>query len=459
MAEAHALTGAAVPRSAKPGLTTHAHAELRRWEALCRAGEGPEPGPWPEAQSRHLVEAVLADVVDADGSQLEPATRAWAEHTSPMPVLVRRLGCLRETFAEVALISGPESAARLARVMDKVTTLATESALAELEDAAMTDPLTGAGNRRAMEAAGRVALASAARTGAPLSVAVMDLDGLKALNDSKGHAAGDRALSSLADGLRRTLRETDQLFRIGGDEFVALLPLAPTSAVAELMGRAQRAGTPSFSWGVASAPHDGADLDALVHTADTRLYEARRAAGYYGGSVRSEPTPSQEPGSTSAQPATTDVRRRRRLGLLAAIVPVALVVALALAFSSSSPPGTGGRPPATTPSSPGALTGTSPTDTGAATGNDPSLSRPPAGSGAGSPATTTPGSAPAGNSPGQATGSPGGATSPSTPTTSPGATSSTTTTAAGLLPGITLPQVTLPGGLPVVTTLPKLKLP
>jgi len=447
VAEGQVVAGGATATSgATPGLGALGHAELRRWEALCRSGEGDELAPWPEAESRDLVDAVMAGLVEDDGSMLEPATRAWAECTSPMPVLVRRLGCLRETFAEVGLLIGEGPAQRLAPVLDKVTMLATETAMAGLEDAALTDPLTGAGNRRAMESAGRAALASSARTGAPLSVVVMDLDGLKTLNDTRGHAAGDQALAALAGGLRATLRDTDQLFRVGGDEFVALLPLAPAAAVAELMQRAQRSGAPSFSWGVASAPGDGTELASLVHTADGRLYAARRAAGYYSAASASAPpspsAPASAPGVRAAAAAPRS-RRRTRAMVAAALLPVAAVVAMALALTSSSGPKNSSPGATGTTSVPAPGTGRAGSGgSGSAPGSHATPPRPngPTGPQPGSPGATT---GTAGTSPPAGSGGPGS----SSTTTSP----STTTTAPGLLPGVTLP---LGSGLPVITTLP-----
>ena len=436
MAEASALGGEGGAAGATAvGFSALGPAELRRWEELCRSGEGDVHTPWPEDESRHLIEAVVAGAVHGDGSLLEPAARAWAQCTSPMPLLVRRLGCLRETFAEVGLLASPESAQRLGPMLDKVTTLATETALAGLEDAALTDPLTGAGNRRAMEAAGRAALASASRTGSPLSVVVIDLDGLKTLNDTRGHAAGDGALASLAARMRSALRDTDQLFRIGGDEFVALLPLAAAASVAELMQRAQRSGAPSFSWGVASAPADGFELAALVHTADSRLYAARRGAGYYGGARTVAPVSAPAPVEDTPAPPR---RRRPRTVVAAAVFPVALVIGLALALTSSSGPtqsGTGtGSVPAPGIGSPGAG------------GAGPhGGSRPP------SPGAPTGPSSPGRPAPGGAPGTTAGGSTPSSTTAPP-----TTTTTAGLLPGVTLPIGSGSSGLPIGTTLPTL---
>lgn len=441
VAQADAGAGGLLDTSGTAGtMAALAGTELRRWQMLCDAMEGADCHPWSEAEARTLVEAVLTAVLHGKDENLDAASRAWASTAVSMPVLVRRIGCLRELLLDEGLVEGRAAGDRLQRVLDTVTTLATETALAELEDAALTDALTGAGNRRALESAGRAALAAAARTGAPLSVAVIDLDGLKAINDTEGHAAGDATLARLSTALGSALRETDQLFRIGGDEFVALLPLAAPDAVVHLMHRAQRFEAPSFSWGVASAPGDGTELADLLQTADTRLYAARRAAGYYAGTRPGEHRgPPSPPVAVPAVPPAVRARSRPRplSVVLAALLPIAAVLALVFATPSSptaSPPATtpATRPPAgQAPSGPGSSVthnGTGgPAPSGTPSGQAPSG---PAPTGTSAPAGTT------GPAPG-----PGGTSPTGSPTTTPPPPSTTTTAPSG---GTQQPVVTLP---------------
>src|SRR5690606_24475810 len=92
------------------------------------------------------------------------------------------------------------------------------------ESAALSDPMTGLGNRRAFERAVDREEARCARFGHRAGVVILDLDGLKAMNDTWGHDAGDDLLRRAGETIRNTLRSADQAFRIGGDEFAMLLP-------------------------------------------------------------------------------------------------------------------------------------------------------------------------------------------------------------------------------------------
>ncbi|HUR49656.1 MAG TPA: GGDEF domain-containing protein [Acidimicrobiales bacterium] len=151
-------------------------------------------------------------------------------------------------------------------------------ALSELEAlrrAALVDPLTGLWNRRGLEDDLVQRLAVATRGGRTVTVVVGDLDGLKAINDQLGHAAGDEALRALAAALGVALRTTDTAYRIGGDEFVLLLPDTEADEVEVVMARVS-AEAPAFSWGAASFPSDGIDGAALIELADQRMLEGRR---------------------------------------------------------------------------------------------------------------------------------------------------------------------------------------
>ncbi|MGY1620952.1 GGDEF domain-containing protein [Geodermatophilus sp. SYSU D00965] len=146
---------------------------------------------------------------------------------------------------------------------------------AQLHRAAGTDPLTGLANRRAWEADATRSLAHAQRTGEPLTVAVIDLDGFKAVNDHQGHGAGDALLQSLARAWSSELRMADLLGRQGGDEFVLCLPNTDTSHAGELLTRLRASHTASWSAGTATA-RPGDTLPDLVVRADAELYRNKR---------------------------------------------------------------------------------------------------------------------------------------------------------------------------------------
>ncbi|GAA6734400.1 diguanylate cyclase [Thermus oshimai] len=152
-----------------------------------------------------------------------------------------------------------------------------------LEEAALTDPLTGLGNRRAFERAFQEELARAKRYGYPLALAVLDLRGFKPINDRLGHAMGDLALKRVAEALKRGRRNGDKVFRWGGDEFAVLFPHTPKGgAVAAAFRHAQAIGEICLEGhclgvniGVAAFPEDGDTEDALLSAADTRMYQAK----------------------------------------------------------------------------------------------------------------------------------------------------------------------------------------
>ena len=148
----------------------------------------------------------------------------------------------------------------------------------ELAHASITDPLTGALNRRGLHAAATASLAALQRSGSPVALILIDLDDFKTFNDNHGHAAGDALLTWIAERARGELRPMDSVARIGGDEFAVLVANADATAAARI---AQRTGAAcgdrvALCTGIASAPRDGCDFDALYRAADSALYGAKR---------------------------------------------------------------------------------------------------------------------------------------------------------------------------------------
>jgi diguanylate cyclase (GGDEF)-like protein len=144
------------------------------------------------------------------------------------------------------------------------------------------DSLTGLYDRRSFDRLLEMAVARSTRYEWPFTLVLLDLDDFKALNDERGHQAGDQALRDLGERFRRSLRFGDNAGRIGGDEFAMILPNTEPDLVPALLDRVRRAegvstACPGFSWGVAQCPNEATEFDQLVQLADTRLYEAKQA--------------------------------------------------------------------------------------------------------------------------------------------------------------------------------------
>lgn len=145
-----------------------------------------------------------------------------------------------------------------------------------LRSAADTDSLTQVANRRAWEAETSRHLARALRTGEPLSIAILDLDDFKLVNDRDGHGAGDALLRELASGWTTRLRRADLLGRYGGDEFVLCLPSTDADGAAELLDQLEE--THRFRWSVGLATvRPGDTLESVLGRADESLYRCKRA--------------------------------------------------------------------------------------------------------------------------------------------------------------------------------------
>jgi diguanylate cyclase (GGDEF)-like protein len=153
----------------------------------------------------------------------------------------------------------------------------------QLRRSADTCPLTGLGNRRAFSHALDRELARAAGERRPVAVLAVDLDGFKQVNDWLGHAAGDAVLRWVADILRASTRPCDACARVGGDEFLVLMPGADASRGAVIGERIVRrlrgaeALAVSASIGAVAAPRWAYDGATLLAAADRAMYLAKRA--------------------------------------------------------------------------------------------------------------------------------------------------------------------------------------
>jgi diguanylate cyclase (GGDEF)-like protein len=155
-----------------------------------------------------------------------------------------------------------------------------------LLQSSITDPLTGLFNRRHMEHRLREEISRAARHGQPLALLLVDLDGLKEINDRRGHEAGDLALCVVAESLRKGCRISDVAARFGGDEFAVLAPLTTASEALKLAERIRSVlkehspGTAVPSLSVSIGVTDNGlgsvtEPGALYASADKALYAAK----------------------------------------------------------------------------------------------------------------------------------------------------------------------------------------
>lgn len=212
---------------------------------------------------------------------LEPVAEAFALNSRTVDGAVAQLVCLREAYERTVVETLPDSqqaeaGRRLNMIVHRMMTVVVRTGVEQLEAHAFTDQLTALGNRRAFDLDLQRESARAARHERPLTVAIIDLDGLKKINDESGHDAGDEALRALAAVLTASLRREDAAYRIGGDEFAVLLPDTAAAGADFLGDRLRLPRGPSASVGVATYPTD--DLTQLVQLADAGMYEAKRMA-------------------------------------------------------------------------------------------------------------------------------------------------------------------------------------
>ena len=254
--------------------------ELCRWDPMLPPDSEP---PMATRMVRAVAEAMSRPQPLGWGADpvVEEAAAAFAAESATLEVAVGELVCLREALRRridgvIAPDERIETMDRLSMVIDRAIGVTASKAVHQLEVDAMVDPLTGLLNRRALDRDLRREIGRAARYGRAVSVMVIDVDHLKVVNDTEGHLAGDQHLLSLAKGFASVLRSVDAAYRVGGDEFVIMLPDASAEAAELVAARASGAGAPPFSCGVATFPDDGESVDTLLDLADRRLFERRR---------------------------------------------------------------------------------------------------------------------------------------------------------------------------------------
>ena len=257
------------------------------WRELCRWD--PELPPDIEPPAVEPVIQAVAAALDrpqplgwgAD-EEVAEAVDDFADRAGP--AAIEELVCLREAVTRrlrgrVPPAEAPETWARLQMTIDRAISCAARRAFSQLERAACVDALTGVLNRRSFHRDVTRELGRIGRHGGGFSLVMIDVDGLKAVNDTLGHTVGDARLQALGTALRNCIRREDTAYRVGGDEFAVLLPGASREQALRVMARVAEAARPtSISWGVATCPSDGTAAEELVAAADARLYRRRARA-------------------------------------------------------------------------------------------------------------------------------------------------------------------------------------
>jgi diguanylate cyclase (GGDEF)-like protein len=253
---------------------------------------GWDPGP---VGGKVLTLIPLLGYVVAAAAPLHPSAAYVAEHElapkrqlSPLLLVMLSLACLVSPVILLVQASHGQvtdgvaigiSAAFLtvlvvARMADLVRRLEAQSA--QLEELALEDPLTGLPNRRALAARLPTEMERARREPHSLAIVLLDLDHFKQFNDTYGHSAGDSLLCTASAQWQAQLRPGDLVARIGGEEFLVLLPGVDVDAAQDLVSRLQQANPLAQTFSAGIAVWDGQELSQeLIERADAAMYEAK----------------------------------------------------------------------------------------------------------------------------------------------------------------------------------------
>lgn len=231
----------------------------------------------PGAPASDVSDVALAQLLPP-GAELVVPLDAGSERMALL-VLGPRLNKLQYGRAERDLSGTLSFAAAIA--------LKNAELVERLHNAATTDELTGLLNRRALEERLEAEISRSQRHQIKTSIVLIDVDRFKFINDSLGHAAGDRYLVLIAQTLDRHIRALDVVGRYGGDEFLVILPMTSAAEALvfinrlqggfkELLAQHTEFGLGTLSFGIAESPRHGKTQTGLLAAADSALYEAKR---------------------------------------------------------------------------------------------------------------------------------------------------------------------------------------
>ncbi len=204
----------------------------------------------------------------------------------------RDLAALQEVLIESLRREVPErrpgdfasAVTRLAEAFGAIQGGVTKVLVEERSGGAARDRLTGLPGRAQLDEWLRILLAEHRRYGHPFAMALIDIDGLARINESRGRVAGDRMMAAVAEVIRRQIREADQAFRLEEDEFAILAPhseagglVRMASRIADLIEAAQVPEGPriAIAVGVAACPDDGLSAERLMQSLDEANYAAK----------------------------------------------------------------------------------------------------------------------------------------------------------------------------------------
>jgi diguanylate cyclase (GGDEF)-like protein/PAS domain S-box-containing protein len=237
------------------------------------------------------------DPVAIDDIDRPPWDRDLMRALFPWRSFIAKTFEIRGNFAGVIVFGSPRERGELFSTGDREfirsigtvigSTLERQSEQERLDALAFTDPLTGLPNRALLHDRLQQLIAESRRNGESFAVHFLDLDGLKQVNDTAGHADGDAVLRQTATRLKDALRESDSVARLGGDEFIVLQKRVRTAREAVALARTllglmrlpfvvdMRSHPLSASIGISIFPGDGDNAKALLAHADAALYRAK----------------------------------------------------------------------------------------------------------------------------------------------------------------------------------------
>jgi diguanylate cyclase (GGDEF)-like protein len=229
--------------------------------------------PWEEAERD--VSRSVQRAADAATEEINRRTSAQL-----------RLWAGRETYVR-ALVAGTIAVLIGLGVAFRQALVRARRDAARIEQLAHFDSLTGLANRSLLDDRLSRAIAMARRNASALAVLLFDLDGFKGVNDSLGHAAGDALLAAVARRARDCVRVSDTVGRLGGDEFLLILPDTDPEGARQVAGKILHAMAEPFELGAGQVrisasiggsflPGPASDQESLVHAADVALYRAKR---------------------------------------------------------------------------------------------------------------------------------------------------------------------------------------